>query len=276
VPKGTYMIDAVAENRLSLKGEMTLKLSKDATLKAIPNDSKKYSILSISGVSNVTVTGGTLEGDLNEHKGESGEWGFGIRIDKHASHIVVSGLLAKNMWGDGFYVEGASDVSFCSVTADGNRRQGVSVIAADGLLVLNSTFKNTRGTRPGAGIDFEPDDPDQEINNVQIEKSQFLDNAGPGVLIAGKKGAVAKVELTGNVFKGNQPIVIKNAPQVLSTAICNNRQIASESAPSQGLNPFTEPIDFVMHQNDCREGQDFRFEVKKDTAKKKKASKRSR
>jgi polygalacturonase len=172
VPKGTYMIDAVAENRLSLKGEMTLKLSKDATLKAIPNDSKKYSILSISGVPNVTVTGGTLEGDLNEHKGESGERGFGIRIDKHASHIVVSGLLAKNMWGDGFYVEGASDVSFCSVTADGNRRQGVSVIAADGLLVLNSTFKNTRGTRPGAGIDFEPDDPDQEINNVQIEKSQ--------------------------------------------------------------------------------------------------------
>jgi Pectate lyase superfamily protein len=187
VPKGTYMIDAVAENRLSLKSEMTLKLSKDATLKAIPNDSKKYSILLISGVSNVTVTGGTLEGDRKEHKGESGEWGFGIRIDKDASHIVVSGMIAKNMWGDGFYVEGASDVSFCSVTADANRRQGLSVIAADGLLVLNSTFKNTRGTRPSAGIDFEPDDPDQKVNNVQIEKSQFLDNAGPGVLIAARK-----------------------------------------------------------------------------------------
>jgi hypothetical protein len=35
VPKGTYMIDA--ENHLS----MTLKLSKDATLKAIPNESEK-------------------------------------------------------------------------------------------------------------------------------------------------------------------------------------------------------------------------------------------
>jgi hypothetical protein len=89
-------------------------------------------------------------------------------------------------------------------------------------------------------------------------------------------GRKAPVELTRNVFKGNQPIVVKNAPQVLSTAICNNRQIASESAPSQGLNPFTEPIDFVVHQNDCREGQDLRFEVKKDTAKKKNRSKRSR
>ena len=68
--------------------------------------------------------------------------------------------------------------------------------------MLNSTFKNTRGSRPGAGIDFEPDDPDQKVKNVQIEKSQFLDNAGPGVLIAGKKGAVAKVELTGKRVQG--------------------------------------------------------------------------
>jgi len=52
-----------AENHLSLKIDMTLKLSKDATLKAIPNDSEKYSILLISGVSNVTVTGGTFKGD---------------------------------------------------------------------------------------------------------------------------------------------------------------------------------------------------------------------
>ena len=277
VPKGAYMVDAVGKNRLTLKSEMTLKLSDDATLKAIPNDSKKYSVLSISGVSNVTITGGTLEGERDQHKGEKGEWGMGIHIDDDASHIVINGVTARKMWGDGFYVQGASDVKFCSVIADGNRRQGLSIISADGLLVLNSIFKNTQGTRPSAGIDFEPDDADQKVTDVRIERSQFLDNAGPGILIAGKRGAVAKVELTGNVFKGNRPIVVKNAPEVLSTDICNNRQIASESAPSQGLNAFTEPMDLVMHQNDCREGQDLRFEVKKNTAKKgKKASKPSR
>lgn len=277
VPKGTYMIDVVGKDRLALKSDMTLKLSKEAILKAIPNDAKKYSILFISGVTNVTITGGVLEGDRDEHKGKAGEWGMGIRIHGDASHIVISGVTARNMWGDGFYVQGASDVKFCSVIADGNRRQGLSIIDVDGLFVLNSIFKNTRGTRPSAGIDFEPDDADQKVSNVKIERSQFLNNAGPGILIAGKRGAVAKVELTRNVFKGNQPIVVKNAPQVLSTDICNNRQIASETAPSQGLNTFTEPIDLVMHQNDCREGQDLRFEVKKNTAKKKKkASKSSR
>ena len=69
VPQGTYMVDAVKKKRrLALKSDMTLKLAKDAVLKAIPNDSRKYSVLTISNVSNVTVVGGTLEGDRIEHK----------------------------------------------------------------------------------------------------------------------------------------------------------------------------------------------------------------
>jgi len=110
---------------------------------------------------------------------------------------------------------------------------------------------------------------------VRIENSQFLDNEGPGILIAGKKGAVAKVELNHNVFKGNLPIVVKNAPEVLSSAICNNRQITSQGAPSQGLNAFVDPVDLVVHQNDCGEGRDLRFEEQSNKPKKK-SSKRSR
>ena len=59
------------------------------------------------------------------------------------------------------------------MTADSNRRQGLSVIKANGLLVLNSVFENTHGTRPSAGIDFEPDDESKEIVNVRVENSQF-------------------------------------------------------------------------------------------------------
>lgn len=78
MPDGTYMVNAEGEDRLRLKSDMTLKLSTGATLKAIPNSSKKYSVLSISGVSNVTVVGGTLEGDRKQHMGdqESGGWAY--------------------------------------------------------------------------------------------------------------------------------------------------------------------------------------------------------
>ncbi len=270
VPSGTYMIDAAADPRLSLKGDMTLKLAEDATLKAIPTKEKKYSLLEISDVSNVTVIGGTLEGERDQHKGKGGQWGMGISITHGAKHVIISGVTARKMWGDGFYVSDASDVAFCGVTADSNRRQGMSIIEADGLVVMNSVFKNTGGTRPGAGIDFEPDDPDQRITNVRIEKSKFIDNAGPGILIAGKKGAVAKVELTRNMFKGSRPILVENAPQVLASGICGNRQVMPEAQPADGLNAFADPVEMMVHQNDCQDGADMRFEVTRQTKKKKK------
>jgi Pectate lyase superfamily protein len=271
VPKGTYMVDAVdKKQRLSLRSDMTLKLAKDAILKAIANDSRKYSVLSISGASNVTVTGGTLEGDRAEHQGKEGEAGMGLRIEHDANNVTISGVTSRKMWGDGFYVEGATDTKFCGVTADSNRRQGLSIVEANGVLVTDSVFSNTRGTRPSAGIDLEPDQPAQKIVNVRIQSSKFLNNAGPGIEIAGKKGAVAKVELARNVFKGNRPILVENAPAVLASAICDNRQVASETARAEGPYAFADPIDVVVHQNDCQDGSDMRFEVNRQSRKKNK------
>ena len=260
MPKGTYMVDAVdKKQRLSLRGDMTLKLADGATLKAIPNDSRKYSVLSISGASNVTVVGGTLEGDRVEHRGNEGEAGMGIRIEHDANNVTISGVTSRKMWGDGFYVEGATDTKFCGVTADSNRRQGLSIVEANGVLVTNSVFSNTRGTRPSAGIDLEPDNTSQKIVNVRIESSKFLNNAGPGIEIAGKKGAVAKVELARNVFKGNRPILVENAPAMIASAICDNRQVASETVHTEGPYAFADPVDVVVHQNDCQDGSDMRL-----------------
>ena len=252
VPKGTYMVDTTSKARLKLKDDMTLKLADGATLKAIPNDSEKYAVLTIFGVANVWVIGGTLEGERDQHKGKSGQWGFGIRIGKGAKHITIGGVTSKKMWGDGFYVQGAEDVRFCGVTADANRRQGLSVIQVDGLLVLNSVFKNTHGTRPSAGIDFEPDDASQQITNVRIVNSKFLDNAGAGILVAGKKAHVTKIEMTRNVFRNN-PVVVEYSPSI-AAAICGNRQISTQTESAGGFNAYAEPIEVVALQNDCGGG----------------------
>lgn len=271
VPGGTYMVEVVnRQRRLTLKSDMTLKLADDAVLKAFPNDSRKYAVLSIADVSNVTVVGGTLEGDRAEHKGKDGETGMGIRISHGAKHVTVSGVTSRKMWGDGFYVEGAEDTKFCDVIADNNRRQGLSIIEADGVLVTDSVFKNTHGTRPSAGIDLEPDEASQKIVNVRIQNSKFIDNAGPGIQIAGKRGAVAKVELARNMFRGNRPILVENAPAVRASAICDNRQVTSQTARQDGPYAFADAVDVVVHQNDCEEGRDMRFEVNRNTRKKKK------
>jgi hypothetical protein len=136
--------------------------------------------------------------------------------------------------------------------ADGNRRQGLSVIQVDGLLVLNSVFKNTHGTRPSAGIDFEPDRVEQKITNVRIVGSKFIDNAGPGILVAGKKARVTKIEMTRNTFRNN-PVVVEYAPS-LAAAICGNRETSTATEHTAGFNAYAEPVEMVALQNDCGSG----------------------
>jgi len=270
VPKGTYMVRGTGKNRLHLLSKMALKLADGAVLKVIPNGAKSYSALKVADAKDVTVTGGTLLGDRSEHKGGAGEWGMGIFIGPNAARIFVIGVTAKEMWGDGFYVGGANNVAFCSVVAIHNRRQGLSIIAAKHLLVTDSVFRDTRGTRPMAGIDIEPDHPDQQVKDVLIEHSKFIDNAGGGIAIAGKKGDVSNVQITQNVFEGSRPIKIENAPRVHSTQICKNRYIVKQVPASEGFNTFAEPADFVALQSDCNAGSDMRFEINRTNTRKKK------
>jgi polygalacturonase len=270
VPDGIYMVVGVDAEQLQLRSNMTLKLSGHAILKVIPNGAEHYSVLRINQVSDVAIVGGILQGDRAKHKGKKGEWGMGISIGPNAQRVTVVGVTAKDMWGDGFYVIRATDVAFCSVVADHNRRQGLSIIDTDRLLVTNSVFRDTHGTRPSAGIDIEPDKPDQRVSNVIIEKSKFVDNAGGGIMIAGKKGEVANVRITQNVFEGTRPILVENAPRVHSTQICKNRYIAKELPTSEGFNTFSEPVNVVALQANCSEGRDMRFETNRFTKKKKK------
>ncbi len=161
---------------------MTLQLSAGAILKAIPNGEETYEIVGIRGVTDVNVIGGTLLGERAQHTGTSGEWGMGLLIDSSAN-VVVEGVTAREGWGDGFYVGGTSqNVTFCSLLADHNRRQGVSLCGVDGMVIRDSVFQNTAGTPPEAGIDIEPDPP-QAVRNVVISRCTFTNNAGPGVAV---------------------------------------------------------------------------------------------
>lgn len=270
VPKGTYMVRATGKKPLRLRSKMTLRLAKGARLKVIPNGSQRYNTLKISKVSDVNVIGGMLYGDRKQHTGKKGEWGMGIRIGPETKRVTIVGVTAMNMWGDGFYVNGAVDTAFCSVTAINNRRQGLSIIAANRLLVTKSVFRHTSGTDPSTGIDLEPNKPHQTITNVRIEHSKFIENEGGGIMITGKKARIANVEIEHNIFEGNRPVLVENAPAVRSTSICNNRYISQETAPSVGLNAYSEPVDMVAFQMNCKEGSDVRFEKNRITKKKKK------
>lgn len=213
IPDGTYMIDALTS--ISIKSDLTFRMSNGAVLKAIPNSAAAYSIIKIENTSNASLIGGTLLGDRDEHLGSGGEWGMGVFINS-ASNISITGMTAQNAWGDGFYVRGASkNITFCSVVANNNRRQGMSIISVNGLVIRDSVFQNTNGTAPQAGLDVEPNENDT-VSNVQIRNSQFLNNRGSGIQIfvaPDTTRLVKTISISGNTVTGNNGsgIWIKNS-----------------------------------------------------------------
>jgi parallel beta-helix repeat protein len=215
IPAGTYMVDA--ETKIRLGSDMTIRLEANATLKAIPNSATGYAILLASGVSNVNVIGGTLEGERGSHTvidpNNPGEAGTGLQI-VGSTNIVVDGVQAKESWGDGFYVgETSENITLCGVVSDHNRRQGMSITSVDGMVVRDSTFRNTTiyvdegATWCGAGIDIEPNQ-GETVNDVRFTGCTFATNAGAGLAtgpsLANTGNAfVTNVVIDGNTASGN-------------------------------------------------------------------------
>ena len=152
VPDGTYRVEAASSDHLKLKSNMTLKLAPNAVLKAFPSKSPNYSLLDIAEATNITVSGGTLEGERVEHKGKSGEGGMGIRILRGAKGITISGVTAKAMWGDGFYVKSASDVNSAPSPprAIGARASRSSTPTISSSPIRCSATRTARGRAPAS------------------------------------------------------------------------------------------------------------------------------
>lgn len=116
-------------------------------------------------------------------------------------NVLVEGLTFTKAGGDGIYISGGwempGELSFCGnviirdCVMDDNRRQGISVISAQDLLIERCVMSNTgvtSGTLPMAGIDFEPDQPTQRIVRCVLRDCEIFGNNGltysSGILIA--------------------------------------------------------------------------------------------
>jgi hypothetical protein len=88
--------------------------------------------------------------------------------------------------GDGIYLGVATrgvpcrDVVIRRVECVANNRQGISVISVDGLLIEDCVLRDTFGTAPQSGIDFEPNGADEQISNVVMRRVTSENNAGDG------------------------------------------------------------------------------------------------
>jgi hypothetical protein len=100
------------------------------------------------------------------------------------SNVTISGMTLTESGGDGIYLgtsrgsEPCKNVVIKDVICDRNYRQGISVINAENLLIENCVLKNTGGTSPRAGIDFEPNGPSERLVNCVMRNCVVENNEG--------------------------------------------------------------------------------------------------
>lgn len=113
------------------------------------------------------------------------EWRMSVNL-LSCRNVVVEGLTLLESGGDGVYV-GVSGKSPCQdivlrdLVCDRQYRQGISVISARNLLIERCVLRNTGGTPPAAGIDFEPNHPNEELADIVMKDCTITDNQGVGL-----------------------------------------------------------------------------------------------
>lgn len=104
-----------------------------------------------------------------------------------ATNVVIRDLIIDTFGGDGFYIGGISTDSPCgnifvdNVRVNNAGRNGMSVTYADVVDVQNSSFNNSDGNLPKAGVDVEPN-AGTYTKRISFSNCSFVGNAGSGFI----------------------------------------------------------------------------------------------
>jgi hypothetical protein len=177
----------VNKSGLALKSKSIVIFDAKSKLILAPTDDPHYQLLALYNVQNVKLYFPVLEGDRKNHKGTKGEWGMGLFI-AGATNIDIINPIISDCWGDGIYLgkttTASKDVRILFPLLNDNRRNGISVVSADGLTIRKAVVCNTNGTDPQAGIDFEPNGNSDVLNNILIDAPVTFNNAKIGIAVS--------------------------------------------------------------------------------------------
>ncbi|MGI5820012.1 MAG: hypothetical protein ACOX9R_18155 [Armatimonadota bacterium] len=111
------------------------------------------------------------------------EWRHTLSL-RGTNNINIYGLTLTESGGDGIYFGagggGNRNIHIKDLVCDKNYRQGISVITAENVLIEDTIMSNTAGTPPAAGIDFEPNNPNERLVNFVMRNCLTENNQGDG------------------------------------------------------------------------------------------------
>lgn len=246
-PQGTYCINGTLggdSNQpfrnagINVPSNISIIMDPQCIIKVAPNSSWGYSAFYIGRKENVTITGGQIIGERDEHTYRSAplrsthEWGFGICIEG-SSNILVENVNISNFTGDGIIIsplglrtnndyETSEHVTIRRCGIRQSRRNNISITGCNTVTVEECIIEDAgtgNGTAPKFGIDIEGYGEGgidyEEALHITIRNNLFNGNVassitnfnGYGVLIEGNQadntisyGYGAQTVITGNVL----------------------------------------------------------------------------
>ena len=171
--------------------------------------------------------------------------------------MLIQDLTIEKTGGDGIYLGATWDkhpnlhVVIRRVNCNDNHRQGISVISAEELLIEDCRLRNTDGTDPRAGIDFEPNSPDDSLINCVVRHCIAENNAGTGYQICpqsmSSRSKPISIYLENCVSRSNKQHAIHlcSAPKDPPGGLLRITHLVSENDGMAGLSVQFNPYNAV-------------------------------
>lgn len=157
----------------NILGNTVVKIS--GTLSKASGSTLASSMLEVVG-NNVAICGGVIDGKKSLFSVAS-EYGQGIIAKSGAHNVIIDGVKVKDCRGDGIYIGGTTApevgviIRNCEVT--GCRRNGITIIWGENVLIENTYIHDIAGAAPEAAIDVEPNNATQLNKNITISNCRI-------------------------------------------------------------------------------------------------------
>ena len=223
IPAGVYWVDATANsnygifldgrkngwNVLEERGDFEIRLSPGALIMTKANSiSKDFHVITIAGCSNITISGGTIVGERNEHSGKGGESGHGIGL-YNCTNTHIKDMDISQCWGDGIYLGRMNDtrsldnanITITNCNVHDNRRNNLGITSANGVTIDKCQFNYAKGTDPQFGIDIETNT-SRACKNITVRNTTIKGNAkgSVGIMTIAEGVTFEDCTLSGNFY----------------------------------------------------------------------------
>lgn len=178
---GTYNI-----NPIFLKSNQYHKFAPNVILQANSGFLTNDCLLNLIGISDIVIDFNNAKLKMNFEEYSSGEWRHCLNL-KGVTNVDIKNVYCYGSGGDGIYIGNNGDgnysnnVKFDNINIDKCRRQGISIVSVSRCYINNVYISNIKGTPPAFGIDIEPNNPLDKIENVVLSNINSYNCDGGGI-----------------------------------------------------------------------------------------------